>query len=114
MRGEPAEPANRKRVCHGWVRIPHWIAHGGWAVAWGAERPCKDQGMALLNRQPVPPLPWLAAIALALASPQAAALGDPVPAPIGTGRPELTPPASERPAGVQPAVIPVPSVVLNR
>jgi len=71
--------------------------------------------MALLTRLPVPPLPWLAAIALALAVPhQASALGDPVSAPTGAGRPELTPPASARPAGGQPAVIPVPSVDLNR
>jgi apolipoprotein D and lipocalin family protein len=70
--------------------------------------------MALLNRLPVPPPPWLAAIALALAASQAPALGDPVSAPTGTARPERTPSASARPAGVQPAVIPVPSVELKR
>jgi len=70
--------------------------------------------MALLNRLPVAPLPWLAAIALALAANQAPALGDPVSAPRGTVRPELTPSASARPAGGQPAVIPVPSVELIR
>lgn len=55
--------------------------------------------MALLNRLSVPPLPWLAAIALALAGPpQASALGDPAAAP----------------SGVQPMPIPVASVDLNR
>jgi apolipoprotein D and lipocalin family protein len=70
--------------------------------------------MALLNRLPVPPLPWLAAIALALAASQAPALGDPVSAPTGTARPELTPSAPARPAGAQPVVVPVPSVELKR
>jgi len=70
--------------------------------------------MALLNRLPVAPLPWLAAIALALAANQAPALGDPISAPTWTARPELTPSASARPAGGQPAVMPVPSVDLNR
>ena len=70
--------------------------------------------MALLNRLPVPPPPWLAPIAQALAASQAPALGDPVSAPTGTARPERTPSASARPAGVQPAVIPVPSVELKR
>jgi apolipoprotein D and lipocalin family protein len=70
--------------------------------------------MALLNRLPVAPLPWLAAIALALAASQAPALGNPVSAPTGTVRPELTPSAFARPAGGQPAVMPVPSVELNR
>jgi apolipoprotein D and lipocalin family protein len=71
--------------------------------------------MALLNRLPVPPLPWLAAIALALgATHQASALGDPVSAPTESGGPERITPASARPAGVQPAVMPVPSVDLNR
>ena len=69
--------------------------------------------MALLNRLPVPPLPWLAALALALAAHQAPALGDPVSAP-GAGGTTLTPSASNRPAGGQPAVMPVPSVDLNR
>ena len=71
--------------------------------------------MALLNRRPVPPLPWLAAIALVLgATQQASALADPVSAPTGAGGPERITPASARPAGVQPAVMPVPSVDLNR
>ena len=70
--------------------------------------------MALLNRLPVAPLPWLAAIALALAASQAPAFGNPVSAPTGTVRPELTPSAFARPAGGQPAVMPVPSVELNR
>jgi apolipoprotein D and lipocalin family protein len=70
--------------------------------------------MALLNRLPVPPPPWLAAIALALAASQAPALGDPVSAPTGTARPELTPSAPARPAGAQPVVVPVPSVELKR
>ena len=70
--------------------------------------------MALLNRLPIAPLPWLAAIALALVASQPPALGNPVSAPVGAGGPELTPPASDRAAGVQPAVIPVPSVELNR
>ena len=70
--------------------------------------------MALLNRLPVPPLPWLAAIALALAASQAPALGDPVSAPTGTARPELTPSAPARPASAQPVVVPVPSVELKR
>ena len=97
------------------MRYQPWVGRGGCVVAWGAEQACKDQGMVLLNRLPVAPLPWLAALALTLAAPhQASALGDPVSAPIGTVRPELTPPASTRPAGVQPAVIPVPSVELNR
>jgi len=71
--------------------------------------------MALLNRLPVAPLPWLAAIALAMAGPhQAAALGDPVTAPNETVRPELTPSAPARPAGAQPVLVPVPSVELKR
>jgi len=70
--------------------------------------------MALLNRLPVPPPPWLAAIALALAASQAPALGDPVSAPTGTARPERTPSAPARPAGAQPVVVPVPSVELKR
>jgi apolipoprotein D and lipocalin family protein len=69
--------------------------------------------MALLNRLPVPPLPWMAAIALALAAIQAPALGNPVSAP-GAGGTTRTPSASARPAGGQPAVMPVPSVELNR
>jgi apolipoprotein D and lipocalin family protein len=70
--------------------------------------------MALLNRLPVPPLRWLAAIALALAVNQAPALGDPVSTPTETVRPDLTPSAPARPAGAQPVVVPVPSVELNR
>jgi len=55
--------------------------------------------MALLIRLFVPPLPWLATIALTLAGPpQASALGDPAGAP----------------SGVQPLPIPVASVDLNR
>jgi apolipoprotein D and lipocalin family protein len=97
------------------VRYQPWVGHGGCVVAWVAERACKDQGMALLNRLPVPRLPYLAAIAIALAAPhQAWALDDPISAPTAAGGPELAPPASARPAGVQPAVIPVPSVDLKR
>ena len=102
------------------MRCQPWVGHGGCVVAWGAEQACKDQGMALLNRLPVAPLPWLAALALTLAAPhQASALGDPVPAPVGAGGPGLPPTASDRragvqPAGAQPAVVPVPSVELNR
>jgi apolipoprotein D and lipocalin family protein len=70
--------------------------------------------MALLNRLPVAPLPWPAAIALALAASQAPVFGNTVSAPTGTVRPELTPSAFARPAGGQPAVMPVPSVELNR
>jgi apolipoprotein D and lipocalin family protein len=65
--------------------------------------------MVLLNRNPIPPLPWLAAIALALAANQAPALGDPVSAPTRVRGPERITQAS-----AQPAVIPVPLVELNR
>jgi apolipoprotein D and lipocalin family protein len=81
--------------------------------------------MALLHRLAVPPLPWLAAIALALAgSLPATALGDPAPASSGdpaAGLPSLAPaqaapaaPATAMPARVQPLPIPVASVDLNR
>jgi len=91
--------------------------------------------MALLNRLFVPPLPWLAAIALALAGPlQALALGDPAAGPSGARKSQLTPlesglmagprqapasPASAMadpplPARTQPVLIPVASVDLNR
>jgi apolipoprotein D and lipocalin family protein len=81
--------------------------------------------MALLHRLAVPPLPWLAAIALALAgSLPATALGDPAPASSGDpapGLPSLAPaqaapaaPATAMPARVQPLPIPVASVDLNR
>jgi apolipoprotein D and lipocalin family protein len=81
--------------------------------------------MALLHRLAVPPLPWLAAIALALAgSLPATALGDPAPASSGDpapGLPSLAPaqpapavPATDLPVRVQPLPIPVASVDLNR
>jgi apolipoprotein D and lipocalin family protein len=76
--------------------------------------------MALLNRLPVPPLPWLTAIALAVATPlQVSALGDPVSAPTGAAGTGFTPPASGPPAILPTAtipaeVMPVPSVDLNR
>jgi apolipoprotein D and lipocalin family protein len=70
--------------------------------------------MALINRLPVAPLPWLAAIALALAANQAPALSDQASAPSGTVRPERPPSTSARPAGGQPVVMPVTSVELNR
>ncbi len=81
--------------------------------------------MALLHRLAVPPLPWLAAIALALAgSLPGPALGDPSPAslrPPAPGLPSLAPaqpapavPATDLPVRVQPVPIPVASVDLNR
>ena len=86
--------------------------------------------MALLHRLAVPPLPWLAAIALALAgSLPGPALGDPSPASLrppaprlpslATAQPDsalpvLAAPATAMPARVQPVPIPVASVDLNR
>ena len=81
--------------------------------------------MALLHRLAVPPLPWLAAIALALAgSLPGPALGDPSPAslrPPAPRLPSLAPaqpapavPATDLPVRVQPVPIPVASVDLNR
>ncbi len=71
--------------------------------------------MALLHRLAVPPLPWLAAIALALAgSLPATALGDPAPASYGYPAPGLPSPATALPARVQPVPIPVASVDLSR
>ena len=96
------------------MRYQPWVGRGGCVVAWGAEQACKDQGMALLNRLPVAHLPWLAALALALAANQAPALADPVTAPNETVGPEHTPSVPARPAGAQPVVVPVPSVELNR
>ena len=96
--------------------------------------------MALLHRLAVPPLPWLAAIALALAgSLPGPALGDPSPASLrppaprlpslataqpataqpapalpDSALPDLAAPATAMPARVQPVPIPVASVDLNR
>ena len=86
--------------------------------------------MALLHRLAVPPLPWLAAIALALAgSLPGPALGDPSPASLrppaprlpslapaqpDSALPVLAAPATAMPARVQPVPIPVASVDLNR
>ena len=102
------------------MRFQPWAGHGGCVDAWGAELACQDQGMALLHRLAVPPLPWLAAIALALTgSLPATALGDPAPASSGypaPGLPSLAPAqlAPGVPARVQPVPIPVASVDLNR
>ena len=76
---------------------------------------CKDQGMALLIRLPAPPLPWLAALALALAGPlQASPLGGPVATPTGADGSGFILSGSALRAKVPPAVIPVPLVDLNR
>jgi apolipoprotein D and lipocalin family protein len=71
--------------------------------------------MDLLNRLPAPPLPWLAALALALAGPlQASPLGGPVATPTGVDRGGFSPSGSALRAKVPPAVIPVSSVNLSR
>ena len=71
--------------------------------------------MALLNRLPAPPLPWLAALALALAGPlQASPLGGPGSTPTGADGAGFSPSGSALRAKVPPAVIPVPLVDLNR
>jgi apolipoprotein D and lipocalin family protein len=71
--------------------------------------------MALLHRLAVPPLPWLAAIALALAgSLPGPALGDPSPASLRPPAPGLPSLATDLPVRVQPVPIPVASVDLNR
>ena len=106
--------------CRCWVGFQPWAGHGGCADACGAERACQDQGMALLHRLTVPPLPWLAVIALALAgSLQATALGGPASASSGARAPTLpslapAQPATALPARLQPVPIPVASVDLNR
>lgn len=71
--------------------------------------------MALLIPLPAPPLPWLAAITLALAWPlQAAPLGIPASAPSGAGEGGLSPSVSAKTPRVPPAVSAVPSVDLSR
>jgi apolipoprotein D and lipocalin family protein len=84
--------------------------------ACGADQACQDQGMALLNqRLSVLPLLWLSPFALALAAPlQASGLGEAIAPPAGTAGPAVTPPAPSLPAKIPPALMPVPSLDLNR